>query len=137
MAGFSTYLANAVAAYTLNGTAMVSISGRYYALFTSDPTDAFTTANEVQTASAPWYARQATGSWSSPSNGTTYNLNTVQFPAVTGSPVTITHIGVVDAVTGGNLLYSQALTTPKTLNVNDVFVISNGTGTGDITISFL
>jgi hypothetical protein len=56
---------------------------------------------------------------------------------VTGAPVTITHIGIVDAVTGGNLLYSQALTTPKTLNINDVFVISNGVGTGDCTITFL
>lgn len=137
MAGFSTYLANSIAAYTLNGTAIVSIPGRYFALFTSDPTDSFTTANEIQTASAAWYARQATGSWSAPSNGTTYNLNTVQFPAVTGAPVTITHIGIVDAFTGGNLLYSQPLTTPKTLNINDVFVISNGTGTGDCTISFL
>lgn len=137
MSGFSTYLANAVAANTLNGTAMVTIPGRYFALFTADPTDAFTTSNEVQTASAPWYARQATGSWASPTNGTTYNLNTIQFPAVTGAPVTITHIGIVDSLTGGNLLYSQALTTPKTLNINDVFVISNGTGTGDCVINFL
>jgi hypothetical protein len=134
MAGFSTYLANSVAAYTLNGSPIVSISGRYFALFTADPTDAFTTANEV---SAAWYARQSTGAFSAPSSGVTYNLNTVQFPAVTGAPVTITHIGIVDAVTGGNLLYSQALTTPKTLNINDVFVISNGVGTGDCTITFL
>lgn len=137
MAGFSTYLANSVAAYTLNGSPIVSIPGRYFALFTADPTDAFVTANEVQTGSNPWYARQATGSWSAPSNGTTYNLNSVQFPPVTGAPVTVTHVGIVDAATGGNLLYSQALTTPKTLNINDVFVIDNGTGTGDCTINFL
>lgn len=134
MSGFSTYLANSIASYTLNGNAIVSIPGRYFALFTADPTDAFTTANEV---SAPWYTREATGSWAAPVNGVTYNLSTVQFPPVTGAAVTITHIGIVDAVTGGNLLYSQALSTPKTLNVNDVFVIANGTGTGDCTISFL
>lgn len=137
MAGFSTYLANSVAAYTLNGSPIVTISGRYFALFTADPTDSFVTANEVQSATATWYARQATGSWSAPSSGVTYNLNSVQFPPVTGAPITITHVGIVDAATGGNLLYSQALSTPKTLNINDVFVIDNGTGTGDCTISFL
>lgn len=134
MAGFSTHLANAVINYTLRGQAMPAIAGTYFALFTADPTDAFTAGTEV---SAGWYARQATGSFAAPASGTTYNAARVEFPAVTGAQITITHVGVVDAQNGGNLLYSEALPTPKTLQINDVFVIDSQTLSGDFTLSLL
>lgn len=134
MAGFSTHLANAIINYTLRGQAMPTISGTYFALFTSDPTDAFTAGTEV---SAGWYTRKATGAWAAPTNGSTYNSSRVEFPAVTGSSITITHIGIVDASTGGNLLYSEALTTAKTLQVNDVFVVDSATLSGDFTLTLL
>lgn len=134
MSGFSTHLANAIVNYTLRGQAMPAITGTYFALFTSDPTDAFTAGTEV---SAGWYVRKATGAFAAPAAGVTYNSARVEFPAVTGAQVTISHVGIVDSLTGGNLLYSEALSTPKTLNINDVFVIDSGTGTGDFTLSLL
>jgi hypothetical protein len=134
MAGFSTYLANAIINNTLLGQAMPSIPGRFFALFTSDPTDAFTAGTEV---SAGWYARKSTGSFASPTTGSTFNISRVEFDPVSGTSVTITHVGIVDAVTGGNLLYSEALTTPKTLAVNDVFVIDSATLSGDFTVTLL
>jgi len=134
MAGFSTYLANAIINSSLKGQSFPIPSGTYFALFTADPTDTFTAGTEV---SAAWYVRQATGTWASPTNGVTYNQAAATFPAVTVSSVTITHVGIVDAITGGNLLYSQALTTSKTLNVNDVFVIDSASTSGDFTISVL
>lgn len=134
MAGFSTHLANAIINYTLRGQAMPTISGRYFALFTADPTDSFTEGTEV---SAAWYARVATGSWAAPANGVTYNAARAEFAPVTGAAVTVTHVGIVDASTGGNLLYSEALSTPKTLQVNDVFVIDSAALSGDFTLTLL
>lgn len=134
MAGFSTHLANAIINYTLRGQAMPAISGRYFALFTSDPTDAFTAGTEV---SAAWYARVATGAWAAPTTGVTYNAARAEFAPVTGAAITITHVGIVDSDTGGNLLYSEALSTPKTLQINDVFVIDSATLSGDFTLTLL
>lgn len=134
MAGFSNYLANAIENYVLLGQAMPNIPGRYFALFTSDPTDAFTAGTEV---SAAWYARKPTGAWAAPNAGVTYNAARVEFPPVTGASVTITHVGIVDALTGGNLLFSDALPAPKTLQVNDVYVIDSQTLSGDFTVALL
>lgn len=134
MAGFSTYLANSIINSSLKGQAFTIPSGTYFALFTSDPTDSFTAGTEV---TASWYARQATGTWASPTNGVTYNMAAASFPPVTTASVTITHVGIVDALTGGNLLYSAPLSTSKTLNVNDVYVIDSAVTSGDFTISIL
>lgn len=134
MAGFSTHLANAIINYVLRGQAMPGVPGTHFALFTADPTDAFTAGTEV---SAAWYARRPTGAFAAPTTGTTYNSSRVEFPAVTGTSVTITHVGITDALTGGNLLFSEALTTPKTLQINDVFVIDSAVLSGDFTLSLL
>jgi len=134
MAGFSTYLANAIINSVLLGQAFPSISSKYFALFTSDPTDAFTAGTEV---SAGWYSRVSTGAWASPTVGVTYNSARVEFPAVTGASVTITHVGIIDASTGGHLLFSEALSSPKLLNINDVFVIDSQTLSGDFTLALL
>lgn len=134
MAGFSTHLANAIINYTLRGQTMPTIAGTYFALFTADPTDAFTAGTEV---SAGWYGRKATGAWAAPTTGVTYNAARVEFDPVASAPVTITHVGIVDALTGGNLLYSEALSTPKTLAINDVFVIDSQTLSGDFTLTML
>ena len=39
---------------------------------------------------------------------------------------TITHIAVMDASTGGNVLFYGAVTTSKTIEVGDTFQISSG-----------
>lgn len=134
MAGFSTHLANAVINTTLRGQAMIGIGTPHFALFTSDPTDAFTAGTEVSDA---WYARKPTGSFAAPSTGTTFNSTRVEFDPVQSAAITITHVGIVDGLTGGYLLYSEALATPKTLQVNDVFVIDSATLSGDFTLSLL
>jgi hypothetical protein len=129
MAGFSDYTAQATINYLLLGTPMPTVSNRYLALFTADPKDDNSgTANEV---SGTWYARQVANSWTSPvsnpdgSSGTvTKNSAQISYSAVTGSSVTVTYWGLYDAATGGNLLFSGALTTPKTLNVSDVLTLA-------------
>lgn len=126
MPGFSTYLAQNIINSTLRGQAFTVPGTLYLALFTSDPTDNNITTNEVASA---WYARKATGAWSAPvgSGNSSSNSNQVLWDAVTGSAVTVTHWGIYDALTSGNLLYSDTIGTPKTFNVSDVPFVAAGT----------
>ena len=126
MSGFSNYLANQI----INDTLVTPYATRFVALFVADPTDANTTSNEV---SGAWYSRKGTGAWASPTVGATANLSTIQFAPVTGGQVTISHWGVYDAATSGNLLYSGAFTAAKTFNVDDFPLISEG----DMTLTLL
>lgn len=138
MAGFSTSLANAILNTTLRGQAFPTIRTTYFALFTSDPTDAFNPGTEV---SAAWYQRRPAGAFAAPANGVTYNSTQVQFAPVTGAAVTITHVGIVEGSSPSDptatLLYSYQLTEPKTLNVNDVYVVDSQGTSGDFTQQLL
>ena len=100
-------------------------SAPYVALFTADPTDDTTTAlaNEADYTN---YARQA-GTFTASSNGVTQNTAQIDFPANGGGVAqTITHVGVFDAATNGNLLFHAALTTSKTLQSGDVLSFAAG-----------
>lgn len=138
MAGFSNSLANAIINSTLRGQAFPTIRTTYFALFTADPTDAFSAGTEV---SAAWYARQPAGAFSAPSAGTSYNTTQVRFPAVTGASVTVTHVGILEGASPSDvtstLLYSYPLTEPKTLAVNDVYVVDTAGSSGDFTQNLL
>jgi hypothetical protein len=138
MAGFSTSLANAILNTTLRGQAFPTIRTTYFAMFTADPTDAFSAGTEV---SAPWYARRPAGAFSAPNAGVSYNTTQVVFAPVSGSAVTITHVGVVEGSSPSDptatLLYSYQLTEPKTLNVNDVYVVDTQGSSGDFTQQLL
>lgn len=138
MAGFSNSLANAIINTTLRGQAFPAIRTTYFALFTADPTDAFTSGTEV---SAAWYRRMPTGAFAAPTNGVTFNSTRVEFPPVSGAPVTVTHIGIVEGSSPtdntATLLYSEALTAPRTLQINDVFVVDSATSSGDFTLTLV
>lgn len=123
MSAMSDYLEAAVLNLTLRGVALAAPSGTHLALFTTDPTDA-ASGTEV---SAGWYGRQSIGlssGWTAPADSAggkqCTNANQIAFSAVTGSSVTVTHIGIYDAASGGNLLYHSALVASKTLQVGDV-----------------
>jgi hypothetical protein len=121
MAEMSNYLENALINATLRNTSYTSPTTVYVALYTTDPTDA-DTGTECSGGS---YARQAV-TFGSPSNGVSTNSASVTFPTATGNWGTITHIGIRDASTAGNLLYHTPLDTSKTVNTSDVFTISSG-----------
>ena len=134
MSKFSNYLEDGLINATLRGTTFTAPSGTFLALFTADPTDANTTANEVQTTAWPAYVRMdcaaggavATG-WTAPSDGVTSNAKALTFPANNGAGAnTVTHIGIYDSATGGNLLYHSPLTQAKTLQVGDVISFAVG-----------
>lgn len=137
MSKFSNYTESNIIETTLRGAAFPVPAGSYLALFTSDPTDANVTANEAQVGAWPAYVRQdcAAGNaintgWSAPSDGVTSNAKALTFPANNGAgAVTITHIGIYDAASGGNLLYHAPLTASKTLQVGDVISFAIGSVT--------
>lgn len=116
MAAMSNYLENALINATLRNTSYSSPATVYAALFTSDPTDAGT-GTEVSGGS---YTRKAI-TFGSPSNGASTNSGAVEFDQATGNWGTITHFGIYDASTSGNLLYHGQLTSSKVIETGDVF----------------
>jgi hypothetical protein len=116
MAAMSNYLENALINATLRNTTYTSPATVYVGLFTSDPTDAGT-GTEVSGGS---YARKSMA-FGAPSNGASTNSSAVEFDQATGNWGTITHFGILDALTSGNLLYHGALTSSKVIEDGDVF----------------
>jgi hypothetical protein len=121
MAEMSNYLENALINATLRNTSYTSPTTVYVGLFTTDPTDAGT-GTEVSGGS---YARVAV-TFGAPSNGVSTNSGAVEFAQATGSWGTVTHIGILDALTTGNLLYHTALDVSKAIDTGDIFKIAIG-----------
>ena len=121
MAEFSNFLENALINAVLRNTTYTSPATVYVSLYTSDPTDA-DTGTEVSGGS---YARTS-ATFDAPSNGVTQNSADITFPTATGSWGTVSHIGIHDASTAGNLLFHTPLDTSKTIDSGDIFKIETG-----------
>ena len=96
----------------------------YLGLFTSDPTDS-ASGTEV---SGNNYARvQIDDKMASAASGAISSNANITFPAASGGDFgTITHIGIFDASTSGNLLAHGALTASKIISDGDTFQINSG-----------
>ncbi|RWX68932.1 hypothetical protein EN780_07870 [Mesorhizobium sp. M4B.F.Ca.ET.089.01.1.1] len=114
MAGFSDYLENKILDVFFRGQAVTPPAAVYLALYTAAPTDAGG-GTEV---SGSGYARQAIPMATAASGGIVSNTGIVSFTAVGGAFGTITHVGVFDAATGGNLLSWDDIA-PITINSGD------------------
>ena len=134
MSAMSNYLERKLIDATLRGETFATpdVSSLHLALFSADPTDENLTAGEI---SEDWYARRPTGTWSEPEvdgEGRTAssNENPITFNSVFSTDSThtiqVTHVGIYDTATDGNLLYHEALTTPRTLEVGDVISFAIG-----------
>ena len=121
MAEMSNYLENALINVTLRATAYTAPTTVYLALYTTDPTDADTGTE----CSGTSYARQSV-TFGAPSNGVSTNSAAIEFPQAGGAWGTITHIGIRDALTTGNLLYHTPLDASKTIATGDVFRVASG-----------
>lgn len=117
MSMMSDYLENALVNTVLRGQNYTPTSV-YVGLFTTDPTDA-NTGNEVVGAS---YQRQLV-TFEAPLDGETSNSADVLFAIATEAWGTITHIGLFNAATGGNLLFHAPLEFEKTINISSQFKI--------------
>ena len=104
------------------GTASTSApSTVYLSLHTADPTDAGSGA-EVSTSSSG-YVRKAIA-FSAASSGSATNSGAVEFDTATSSWGTITHIGIWDASSSGNLLFYGALSASKAIASGDIFKVN-------------
>ena len=102
----------------------------YVGLFTAAPSDSGG-GTEV---SGSGYAREAvTFAAASTPGGTTSNTGDVSFTASGGNWGTITHIGIFNASSSGNLLWHGAMTASKIVNDGDTLQFS--TGNIDLTIA--
>jgi len=109
--------------YLLTTDSVTRPTSWYIGLFTSDPTDTGSAGTEVSTGTG--YARTAVTF--TVSGDTASNSAAVEFPAASGGNWgTISHIGVMDASTGGNMIVHSALDTAKAINDGDVFRIPTG-----------
>jgi hypothetical protein len=105
-----------------NGTA-TRPTAWYVGLYTAAPSDSGG-GTEV---SGSGYARQAvTFAAATSPGGTTSNTGAVTFTASGGNWGTITHIGIHDAVSSGNLLWHGAMTASKIVNDGDTLEFSIG-----------
>jgi len=121
MAAMSNYLELKMLDHFL-GTASTSAPANVFlSLWTSDPTD----AGSGTELSGSAYVRMDIN-FAAASGGAAASNSTVTFPTATGSWGTITHIGIHDAVSSGNLLYHSALTASKAIASGDVFQVASG-----------
>ena len=94
----------------------------YLALFTSNP-DEDGSGTEVSTVGTA-YARQSAAF--TVTGNTASNNAAIEFPTATASYGTVSHVGVYDASTGGNLIAYAALSTAKAIDTGDVLRLPLG-----------
>jgi hypothetical protein len=126
----SDYLENKLIDHVFRGQTYTAPTTIYVALFTSACSDA-SGGTEVSGGSyarpglvaslANWAGTQSAGSTvaSSGTGGTTSNNVAINFATPSAGWGTVTHIGLMDAVTNGNLFICTALITGKTINSGD------------------
>ena len=120
MSAASNYTETLALTFLLTSSAATRPTAWYVALFTTSPTDAGS-GTEV---SGTYYARQSVAF--TVSGDTASNSATITFPAAGSNWGTISHVGVYDAVTTGNLLFHGSVTTSKSIDTGDTFQISAG-----------
>lgn len=88
----------------------------YVALYTAAPSDA---GGGTEVSGFNYSRKAITFAAATSPDGTTSNTNTLLFTATGGAWGTVTHLGILDALTSGNLLWHGALTTSKTIADGD------------------
>lgn len=154
MSAMSDFLENKIVDFLFRGQAL-GITGAsaaagtgptnlYVGLLTAAPSDAGggteVSGNgyarvTVGSSMANWAGTQSAGSTiaSSGTGGVTSNNGAISFPTPTGAGWgTVTHFGIYDATTAGNLLLWGALTTSKTINAGDTVSFA----AGQLTVTF-
>ena len=119
---FSNNAENLILTWTFTANAATRPTAWYLALFTTNPAEDGSGTEVSATGTA--YARQSVAF--TVTGNTASNTAAVEFPTATASYGTVTHVGVYDASTGGNLIAYAALTTSKTIDTGDVLRVPAG-----------
>lgn len=127
MSSFSDYLENALLNHVFRNTALTAPTTVYLALYTTAPTD----AGGGTQVSGGGYARQAI-TFGAPSAGAIANTVAVAFTAAGANFGTIVAVGIFDALTAGNLLAWDDITSAV---INDGDTINFPIGDIDVTLT--
>ena len=123
MAALSDYAEKLLLDWAMTTGSATRPTAWYVALYTAAPSDSGG-GTEVSTGG---YTRQSvTFDAASSPGGTTSNTNAVSFTASGANFGTVTHIGIFDNSSGGNLLWHGSMTASKTVNDGDTLEFSIG-----------
>ena len=123
MAALSDYAEKLLLDWAMTTGSATRPTAWYVALYTAAPSDS---GGGTQVSSGGYARQSVTFAAATSPGGTTSNTNTVSFTATGGNYGTVTHIGIFDASTGGNLLWHGAMTASKTVNDGDTLEFSIG-----------
>lgn len=143
MASMTDYLENKLADHLFRTTTYSQPSTLYIGLYTAAPSDTGGGTEVSGNAYARVACNPSNSNWtgthgnttgaSSGTGGQVTNAADVTFPTPTPSGWgTVTHFGIFDASTSGNLLFHAALTSSKTINAGDTVKFS----AGQLTVTF-
>jgi len=115
---FTNYLETEILDHVFGGNAYTAPATLYIGLYTATPGE----AGGGTELSGDAYARQSAAF--TVTGNTASNSANIEFPAATGSWGTVTHAGIFDASTGGNLLAYATLTSSKVVETGDILRFS-------------
>lgn len=129
MSAMSDYLENKLIDHIFRGSSFTKPTALYVALYTAAPSDSgggtevtggsYARA-QLDPSNSNWQNTQGNNTGDSTgTGGHTENSVAITFPTPSANWGTVTHFGVFDASTSGNLLFHGALTTSKTINNGD------------------
>ena len=118
---FTNFLETEILDHVFAGAAYTAPGTHYLALFTAVADGETGSVTEV---SGGGYARQSVAFTTS--GNTTSNNAAVEYPTATANYGTVTHVGVYDASSSGNLMAYAALSSNKTIETGDVFRVPSG-----------
>ena len=118
---FTNFLETEILDHVFAGAAYTAPGTKYLALFTAISDGE---AGSVTELSGDAYARQTVAFTTA--GATTSNSGAVEFPTATGSWGTVTHVGVYDASSSGNLMAYATLSSSKAIAAGDVFRVPVG-----------
>ena len=121
MSALSDYLENEILDHILGTGAYTMPTNVYVGLSTGS----FNDDNSGTELSGSGYTRKV-ASFGAASSGTASNDAAIEFPAATGSWGTVSHFGLFDAASSGNLLVHGAFTTGKAIGSGDILKIPAG-----------
>lgn len=122
MSAMSDYLERELRKHIFRTGSFPKPTALYIALYTAPPSDAgggteVSGGNysrpSLNPSDANWTAASST-------DGVTTNAVPITFPVPSSAWGTVTHFGIFDALTGGNLLLHAALDFPRIINAGDV-----------------
>ena len=126
MSEASDYVENQILNCYLNQTNITAPTNIYVGLHTADPTDAGSGAEVSGNGYARVEITDKFGTASGTGGSISSNADITGFTASGGNWGTVSHIGIYDASTSGNLLFHTALDSSATVNDGDSFQISSG-----------